>query len=141
MSADIDKIAFMRSLLGEVFAPWIQQLDIQPVGMTEHGARFSLPENPDLCRDGGIVCGQAIASVADTVGVLCLSAYNDGLRAMTTVDMTSHFMRPVMNGNVDIEVTLLSNGRRMATVRVDFRQPGSSKVCAAATCAYAYLDG
>ncbi len=130
----------MQNLLAEAFAPWIQQLKIMPLEVSAQGGRFELPENADLSREGGIVCGQAIAAVADTVGVLCLSAHNGRFRQVTTVDMTTHFMRPLMKGGVEAEVTILSNGRRMATLRVDFRQSGKEKICAGATCAYAYLD-
>ncbi len=133
-------ISEMQDLLADAFAPWIQQLGIKPLEVTAQGGRFALPENGDLSREGGIVCGQAIAAVADTVGVLCLSAHNGRFRQMTTVDMTTHFMRPLMKGAVEAEVTVLSNGRRMATLRVDFRQGGKDKICAGATCAYAYLD-
>jgi len=141
MSEEEFTLEDMAKLLHDGFAPWIQELDIQPVSITEKGAIFSMPENGDLSREGGIVCGQAIASLADTVGVLSLCAHNKRYRPLTTVDMTSHFMRPLMKGEVEAEVTILSNGRRMATLRVDVRQKGSSKIAAGATCAYAYLDG
>lgn len=133
-------VAEMQALLEDAFAPWIQQLQIKPLEVTAQGGRFELPENADLSREGGIVCGQAIAAVADTVGVLSLSAHNGRFRQVTTVDMTTHFMRPLIKGAVEAEVTILSNGRRMATLRVDFRQSGKNKICAGATCAYAYLD-
>ena len=55
--------------------------------------------------------------------------------------MTSHFIRPLMKGDVEAEVAILSNGRRMATLRVDVKQKGSPKIAAGATCACAYLDG
>lgn len=141
MTNEVDRIGSMKRLLTDKFAPWIQQLGIEPVEITPDGGRFWLPENADLSRQGGIICGQAIASAADTVGVLALSAHNDAFRAMTTVDMTTHFMRPLMKGGAMATVTILSNGRRMATVRVDFSPADSAKICAGATCAYAYLDG
>ena len=143
MTAEQDNgfgIPEMQALLDEAFAAWIQQLNVKPLEVTPQGGRFELPENEDLSREGGIICGQAIAAVADTVGVLCLSAHNGRFRQVTTVDMTTHFMRPLMKGAVEAEVTILSNGRRMATLRVDFRQSGKDKICAGATCAYAYLD-
>lgn len=141
MDGDAFGIAEMEALYAEAFAPWIQQLAIRPTQVTETGARFTLPENPDLAREGGIVCGQAIAAVADTVGVLTLAAKNGRYRQMTTVDMASNFLRPLMNGAVEVEATVLSNGRRMATVRIDFRQGDGGKIGATGTCVYAYLDG
>jgi len=130
----------LKAFLAEVFAPWVQQLRIEPVEVTETGALFRVPENPDLARVGGIVSGQAVAAIADTAGVLALMAHNRERRLMTTVDMTTHFMRPLMTGILEAEVAILSNGRRLATVRVDVRQAGSARICAGATCAYAYVE-
>ncbi len=138
-----DKIAALENLatiLSENFAPWIKALKIEPIEITNNGAKFIMPGNADLSREGGIICGQALASLADTVGVLTLCAHNEKFRLLTTVDMTTHFMRPAMKGTVEAEVTIMSNGRRMATLRVDMRQEGSPKIAAGATCAYAYLD-
>jgi len=133
--------ASMEQLYRDAFAPWIQALGIKVDALTDAGARFVLPHNPALSREGGVVCGQAVAAVADTVGVLALAAKNGRYRQMTTVDMTSNFMRPLAMGNVQVGVTVLANGRRMATTRVDFWQTDPAKIGATATCVYAYLDG
>lgn len=131
----------LKSIFQRVFAPWVKALNIAPVEITPDGARFTIPAGDDLARIGGIVCGQAVSAIADTAGVLALLAHNADERIMTTVDMTTHFMRPLKTGDIEATVSILSNGRRMATCRVDFRQAGGEKVCAGATCAYAYVDG
>ena len=134
----------MAALLGEVFAPWIQELNITPVEVTATGGRFRLPESARLVRGGGdgpkVVCGQAVAAVADTASVLALSALNGRFRNCTTVDLTTHYMRPLMLGDVDVTIEALSNGRRMAVTRAEFRSAGSDKLAATATCAFAYLE-
>lgn len=140
METSENKTEFMENLLREAFAPWVQQIGIEPGEIDDQGASFTISPNPELSREGGIVCGQAIAAVADTVGVLTLCAHNGNYRAMTTVDMTTHFMRPVMNGAMQVQAIIQSNGKRMATVRIECRQQGKPKLCAASTCAYAYLD-
>jgi uncharacterized protein (TIGR00369 family) len=141
MSEETFGVAEMEALYRQAFAPWVQRLGIRPVAVTETGARFTLPENDELARDNGVVCGQAIAAVADTVGVLTLAARNGRYRPMTTVDMASNFLRPMTGGAVEVEAVVLSNGRRMATVRVDFRQGDGGKIGATGTCVYAYLEG
>jgi uncharacterized protein (TIGR00369 family) len=134
----------MTALLAEVFAPWIQELGITPLEASPTGARFRLPASDRLVRGGGdgpkVVCGQAVAAVADTASVLALSALNGRFRNCTTVDLTSHFMRPLMQGDVDVVIEALSNGRRMAVTRAEFRSTGSDKLAATATCAFAYLE-
>lgn len=139
VTADQSGLDAMKAFLAEAFAPWVKELNIEPVDISEAGALFRIPAGEDLARTGGIVCGQALSAIADTVGVLTLIGINNHDRIMTTVDMTTHFMRPVSTGDVEATVTILSNGRRMATARIDIRQAGSPKICAGATCAYAYM--
>jgi len=132
--------AAMADFIKQEFAPMIQQLNIAPQSISETGARFRVPENSFMVRGGDLICGQAIASIADTVGVLTLFAHNSPYRLMTTVDMTTHFMRPLFAGDLQVETRILSNGRRMATVLVEVRQHGTEKVAAVSTCAYAYVE-
>jgi len=132
-----------QDFLGDVFAPWIKALNLQCNGVAGDCATFLLPENADLSRGGGegggVVCGQAVAAAAATCSVVALAALKGAFRPCTTVDLTTHFMRPLPEGDVEIEITALSNGRRMATTRAEFRSPGG-KLAATATCAFAFLD-
>jgi len=133
---DIEGLKILRA---EAFAAMVQQLEIEPVEITESGAKFHIPATDFIMRTGDIVCGQAIASIADTVGVMALFAHNEEARIMTTVDMTTHFMRPLSKGMMVAEAFILSNGRRMANVRIEIRQEGSEKLAGSTTCAYVYV--
>ena len=55
-----------------------------------------MPFSERLCRNGGMVCGQALMAFADTAMVIANLAANRGYRPMTTVDQTTHFMRAVI---------------------------------------------
>ena len=44
-----------------------------------------------------------------------------------------------MNKGIEIKVVALSNGRKMAVIRSEFRNV-SGKLAATATCSFAYLD-
>ncbi len=134
-----DAVDRMRTLLGEVFAPMIQALDIVPVKVSENGAHFEVPASDFVMRSGNIVCGQALASIADTVGVLTLFAHNNDDRIMTTVELTTHFMRPISKGGMDVETVILANGKRMATVRTDIRQSCDTRIASSTTCAFVYV--
>ncbi len=133
-------IADTKSLTDKIFAPWIKELGLEPISFDERGGNFRLPENPALVHVGGVVCGQAIASAADTAVVAALVALNGRLRMCTTVDFTTHFIRPIPPGAVDIRVDVLSNGKRMAYLRVEFRAEGSEKLAATVTSTFAYLE-
>src|SRR3977135_3167459 len=96
-----------RRVLGEVFAPWVQDLGLSIVAIDyipppdaaddwQPGAILGLPWAERLCRNGGIVSGQALMAFADTAMVIANVAANRGCRPMTTVDQTTHFMRAVL---------------------------------------------
>ena len=133
---DLDALRSMRTT---VLAPLVQQLEINPVEITKTGAKFEIPASIYVMRTGDIVCGQAIAAIADTVGVMALFAHNEEQRIMTTVDMTTHFMRPLSKGIMEAEAFIQSNGKRMANVRIEIRQQGSEKLAGSTTCAYVYV--
>ncbi|MDN2566579.1 hypothetical protein N1F89_10130 [Aquibium sp. A9E412] len=84
-----------RRTLTDVFAPWIVDLGLEPLGFDAAGGDFLLPQNPRLVHVGGVICGQATASAADTCAVVTLAALNGRFRVCTTVDLTTHFIRPL----------------------------------------------
>lgn len=129
-----------EAAIGSVFAPWIAELGIRPVGFDAKGGDFVLPANDRLVHIGGVVCGQATASAADTCAVLTLAAANGRFRRCTTVDLTTHFIRPLAPRDVAIRVDLLQNGRRMAYVRVEMRAAEDERLAVSATGAFAYLE-
>jgi acyl-coenzyme A thioesterase PaaI-like protein len=126
--------------LARVFAPWIVDLGLKPVAFDTSGGGFILPENPRLVHVGGVICGQATASAADTASVVTLSALNGRFRICTTVDLTTHFIRPLKPGPVEIRVDVLQNGKRLAYTRVEMRATGEARVAVTTTSAFAYLE-
>lgn len=129
-----------KALMANIFAPWIIDLGLEPVSFDESGADFTLPENKALVHAGNVVCGQAIASAADSAIVITLAAINGRFRMCTTVDFTTHFIRPIPPGAADIRVDVLSSGKRMAYCRVEFKAAGSGKLAATVTSTFAYLE-
>ena len=129
----------------EIFAPWVKALGVETAEVGDGWVRFRMPGNPDVTRQGGpgggVVSGQAMAAAADTASVLALIALNDALRPCTTVDITTHFARPLPEGEAEIRVEAVSNGRRMAVTRAEIRAAGAAKLSAVATLTFAYLDG
>src|SRR6476619_1589167 len=92
-----------RRVLGDVFAPWVQDIGLSgereraaPPGAAaawQPGAILRMAFSERLCRNGGIVCGQALMALGDTSMVFAILVANRGYRPMTTVDQTTHFMR------------------------------------------------
>lgn len=135
----------LAAISEEIFAPWVKALGVETVEIGADFCRFRMPGASDTIRrggpGGGVVSGQAISAAADTASVLTLIALNGTTRPCTTVDLTTHFMRPLPEGEAEIRVEAVSNGRRMAVTRVEVKAAGAPKLSATATCAFAYLDG
>jgi uncharacterized protein (TIGR00369 family) len=128
-------------LLADVFAGWVRDLGLAVEQIEAESAILRMRFSEKLCRDSGVVCGQAIMSLADTAMVFAVSAASGGYRPMTTVDQTIHFLRPVANADALAEARVPRLGRGMAFGRVTITAEGDPRPAATAQTAYALLSG
>src|SRR5664279_3089184 len=144
---DIDEA---RRTLGDLFAPWVQDLGLSisaieyapPAGATadwQPGAILRMAFSERLCRHGGIVCGQALMALADTAMVIAIQAALRGYRPMTTVDQTTHFIRPVTASDVLADARVVRVGRTMSFGRVTLSSASDNKPVAMVSSAFAML--
>ena len=143
-------IAEAQRILGDVFAPWVQDLGLSverlecnpPAGAAsdwQPNATLRMAFSERLCRHGGIVCGQALMALADTSMVIAILAANRGYRPMTTVDQTTHFMRAVTVSDVLAEARVVRTGRTMSFGRVTLSSAADDKPVAMVASAFAML--
>ena len=143
-------IAEAQRVLGEVFAPWVQDLNLSIEGFDftpppggsadwQPGAILRMPFSERLCRTGGVVCGQALMAFADTAMVLANLAANRSFRPMTTVDQTTHFMRPVSASDVLADARVVRLGRTMSFGRITLSSATDNKPVAMVSSAFAML--
>jgi uncharacterized protein (TIGR00369 family) len=133
-----DKAA-AEQMLTSVFAPWVQELNLSVESFETNGAILRMKFSEKLCRDNGVVCGQALMSLADTAMVFAVSAAAGAYRPMTTVDQTMHFLRPVSNVDVLAAAQVVRLGRTMAFGSVTLTAAGDERPVAMAQLAYALL--
>jgi uncharacterized protein (TIGR00369 family) len=147
--ASFDLSAATR-LLGEALAPWVLDLGLSVVAIEtttpagapdgwEPGAILRMPFSPRLCREGGAVSGQALMALADTAMVFAVAAASGRYRPMTTVDQTTHFLRPVAAADVLADARIVRHGRTMSFGRVTLVNAADDKPVAIVTSAYALL--
>ncbi len=108
-----DKATATRHL-AEMFAPWVQDLDLSVEAITADGVDLRMRFSERLCREGGVICGQAMMSLADTAMPLAISAVAGEFLPMTTVDQTMHFLRPAAQTDLVAEARVIRLGRTMA---------------------------
>ena len=139
-----------RRVLGDVFAPWVQDLGLSieriecaappdAAADWQPGAILRMAFSERLCRQGGIVCGQALMALADTSMVIAILAANRGYLPMTTVDQTTHFMRAVIRSDVLAEARVVRLGRTMSFGRVTLFGTADAKPAAMVSSAFAML--
>ena len=127
------------ALLKSVFAPWVQDLDLSVERIDPDTAVLRMKFSDRLCRDNGVVCGQALMSLADTAMVFAISAANGGYLPMTTVDQTVHFLRPALRADLLAEARVQRTGKTMAFGSVTITTDGDARPVALAQTAYALM--
>ena len=143
-------IAEAKRVLDEVFAPWVLDLNLSIEGFDftpppggsadwQPGAILRMPFSERLCRNGGVVSGQALMAFADTAMVIANVAANRGYRPMTTVDQTTHFMRAVTASDVLADARVVRLGRTMSFGRVTLSSATDNKPVAMVSSAFAML--
>ena len=143
-------IGVARGILGEAFGPWVLDLNLSIEGFDftpppgsaadwQPGAILRMPFSERLCRNGGVVSGQALMAFADTAMVIANVAANRGFRPMTTVDQTTHFMRAVTASDVLADARVIRLGRTMSFGRVTLVGATDNKPVAMVSSAFAML--
>ena len=139
-----------RGVLREVFAPWVLDLGLSIIDIEsdppaaassdwQPGAILRMAFSDRLCRHGGVICGQALMALADTAMVIAVLAANRGYRPMTTVDQTTHFMRPAAQSDVIADARVVRLGRTMSFGRVTLSSSTDNKPVAMVSSAFAML--
>jgi uncharacterized protein (TIGR00369 family) len=136
-------------LVVEAMAPWVQDLGLlvesveatRPPGAApdwQPGAFLRMPFSRRICREGGVVCAQALTALVDAAMVVACSAAWNGYRAMTAVDQTVHFLRPV-NFDVLAEARVVRIGRTTSFGRINLYSAADRRQVGMASSAYAML--
>lgn len=126
-----------QEILTANFAPWVQALNLQVLACDAGSAQLRLPFDEKLVRVGGILCGQALMSAADTAMVIAISSALGGFKLMATVSQNVSFMRPVAGADVLITARVLKPGRTLVFGEVEMRAAGDERLALHATTTYA----
>ena len=143
-TAPFDLVA-AQQLLTDVFAAWVQDLQLSvealhpPGSEGGAGATLRMKFSERICREGGVICGQALMSLADTAMVFAVASASGRYRPMTTVDQTTHFLKPASNADVLADARILRVGRTMAFGQVMLTSAFDVKPVAMVSTAYALM--
>lgn len=129
--------ATAQAFLEENFAPWVLALQPQVTDVQDMGLTLSLPITPEIARVGGMVAGQALATLADTAMVLACGAANGEMIPVGTVTLDTQFLRPATGDRVDAHAEVTRMGRSLIFARCRMVAAPSGKDVALATATFA----
>lgn len=130
--ADIDHT------LQRVLAPWVRQLGLRAEHVDAQGVTLRLPFDESFRHAGGVVCGQVLMSAADTAMIVAVANALGAFRPMTTVTLTTNFMRPVIEGDVLVRANVLRLGKTVVFGEIELTGT-DGKLAVQATTTYALL--
>ena len=129
----------LQSALAEYFAPWVQALGLKVEGFDADSVTLRLPQNAELSRVGGMLCGQAMMAAADTAVALALVNQFGQFRPCTTVQMNTSFLRPLSGQDALVQATIVRAGKTLAFGEIDIRGADDGKSVARSSATYALL--
>ena len=130
----------LQSTLDGIAADYVKRLGLRVEAVGDDGVSLVLPVTPELVHGGGVLCGQAIMSAADTAMLVAMIAKLGGFKAMTTVQLQTSFLRPVPREveRVAVVARVLRAGKSLSYGDVAFHAP-DGKLVAHATTTYALI--
>ena len=130
----------LQQLLGDIFSPWVRELDLVVRATTADSVTLALPVQPRHVHAGGVVCGQTLMAAADTALVLAISHVQGGFRPQSMVQLQTSFLRAVRADVAEVAVVarILKSGRSLVFGEVDLLLP-DGQVAARATSTSALL--
>jgi len=132
--------ATLQATLDRIAADYVKRLQLRVQTVAPGEVTLTMPVLPELVHGGGVLCGQAIMSAADTAMLLAMIAQLGEFRPMTTVQLQTSFLRPVPrdSGQVTIVAKVRRLGRTLSYGDIDFLTDGG-KLAAHATATYALV--
>ena len=129
----------LQAALAEYFAPWVQALGLRVEAFDTESVTLRLPQNEQLSRVGGMLCGQAMMAAADTAMVLALINHFGEFRPCPTVQLNSSFLKPLSGQDALVQARVVRAGKALAFGEIDLRGASDGKSVSRASTTYALL--
>ena len=125
-----------QDFLAHAFAPWVRALDLTVEEISPQQAVLSMPITDDIARIGGIVCGQALATMADTAMVIATAGHYDHPRPVATTNLDTQFLRPGSGDRVRCVARVRRAGKAMLFAQADMHALPDDRLIASATATF-----
>ena len=129
----------LQQALSELFAPWVQALNLKAARANPASATRRLPQGEPRSGVVGVLCGQAMMAAADTAMVLALISHFGQFRPCSTVQLSSSFMKPLSGQDALVTARVLRAGKAMAFGEIDLTGANDGKSVFRASTTYALM--
>ena len=129
----------LQACLADWFAPWVLTLGLRVERFETDEVVLRLPQNDQLSRIGGMVCGQALMAAADTAMVLAIVTRLGTRRPMTTVQQNSSFLKPLSNQDARVTARIVRAGKNLVFGEIDIAGADDGKSVCRVSTTYALL--
>lgn len=128
--------AFAQQILADLFAEWVQALDLTILSIDAEHVLVRMPLGAHLARVGGIVSGQALAALADTSMVFAAMGHVGEPRPLATTDLHTQFLRPGVGSAILCRARVVRAGKSLVFAQADMTQEDDGKLVATATATF-----
>lgn len=125
-----------QRLFEENFADWVQALEPTVTEIGEDGAVLEIPVTPKIARVGGIVCGQALATLADTAMVFACAGRLGTFKPVATTNLETRFLSAARGETVRCEARVIRAGRALIFAEASLLSLPDRKPVAAASATF-----
>lgn len=113
--------------------PFAHLLQLELGEMKRGEATLHLKVRDDLRQNNGVVHGGVIASLVDTAAAFAILTLLERDQTSTTVDLTIHYLRPLLSGQTTAQARVVRAGRRIMVITVDVLDETKTLVATALT--------
>lgn len=125
-----------QTFLDQNFAPWVRALDLTFTDISQGKATATMPITAQTTRMGGILSGQALAAMADTIMVFACFAHYGEVKPVATTNLDTQFLRPGVGTHVRCEASVVRAGKALIFTRATLIAEPSQKEIAVATATF-----
>jgi uncharacterized protein (TIGR00369 family) len=124
-----------REHIEQIFesVPFARFMGMELVELERGKAVLRLTARDDLRRNGGMLHGGATASLIDTAAAFVIMTLLSPEQTTTTIDLTIHYLRPVVTGSATANARIVRSGRRIIIAAVDVFDEAEKLVATALT--------
>ena len=125
-----------RRRIREAFenVPFAHLIGIELGELEQRGeATLHLAVRDDLRQNRGVVHGGVTASLIDTAAAFAILTLLEPGQSTTTIDLTIHYLRPLLRGQGSAHARVLRAGRRLIVVTVEVLDEEGNLVATALT--------